>query len=129
MADFKGMLNKLKQAQTDLNNKHRTNTLELVCEVYEELEQTTERYFCNYTKDTEHVQYYEARANRFKNMALAELQDLKRELTRQDCNVKRCNVLINNLINTKFHSKETHEFLSQWRSKVKRDFQQAYFAV
>jgi hypothetical protein len=64
-----------------------------------------------------HLQTYRDTATRNKYKGLADLQEIGRELS----NSKRCHVLIDNLIATRFYSTDSMKHIDAWQPTVYKD--------
>lgn len=123
-------LKAVKKAMNDKRHRNEVSLLtNLIGEVYQAVKAKGTKYFVHFTKDEymEHVIRYENMARKQKNKALAMLQEIHAELNQN--NIKRCNVLMTELIETNFFIKSTQEKLSMWHPVSKQQFRKAYFTV
>ncbi|WP_163583424.1 hypothetical protein [Gracilibacillus saliphilus] len=136
MDNLKYTLKKLKAIKLAMNVKKYRNEVYklsiLVSEIHQELKETELKYYANYTTENnqQHVNYYRQRALAFKNKALVELEELEAELNKRNVNLARCNVLLDNLIETELRMKDVEKLLSKWKSvNNNRNVKRNYFTV
>lgn len=73
-------------------------------------------YTVNYTKESwkSHMPTYKNYGRRYKAQLLSSLEELLRELSIKNTNVKRCKVLITELLNTNLYQNRVQNKLSKW---------------
>lgn len=128
-------MKKLKAIRKALNVKKYEDEVYLlsilVAEVAEAIETKGVNYFAHYTSDnyTEHIETYHSIAERNKNKVLSMLQELHQELNKKDVSIKRCNVLVNELIESNFLIVDTEKKISKWQPLRKANFKRQHFTV
>lgn len=136
MYELKDELKALKAIKKAINvekHKHKLENLTVfVSGVIEALKLKQLRYFHHYIseKHTANKQTYKAYATKNKYKALTQLTELNHELSKNlKANLTRCNVILDELIETDFYGETTNKQLAKFTNATPRKLKENYFHV
>jgi|SRR5699024_63677 len=121
---FTGELRQLRRLKRLIKEGNKEDAMQLTKELYQIIKDrplhfTVQARHSNNNDERSHIQAYRNIAIKNKNLALSDIQEVGQALLLHDN--KRCFVLIDTLIVTRFHSKNSKDKIKAWMPTVNKN--------